>query len=184
MIGNNLPQLTGTKRCLLVLLASSALFTAGCSNMMSTATGSNLVSHARISGKVHGGSQPVSGAVVKLYFAGQSSAPTEAATTTSAADGSFTFTNSGTTGQPENGDIYSCPTSTNPLVYVVAKGGNTLGDGNTSENNTAAGFIGIYGDCNQLTSSDFLELNEVTTVATMLAAQQYFDPVAEGLSAD
>ena len=184
MIGNNLPQLTGTKQCLLVLLASSALFTAGCSNMMSTATGSNLVSHAKISGKVHGGSQPVSGAVVKLYFAGQSSAPTEAATTSSASDGTFSFTNSGTTGQPENGDIYSCPTSTNPLVYVVAKGGNTLGDGNTSENNTAAAFIGVYGDCGQLTSSDFLELNEVTTVATMLAVQQYFDPVAEGLSAD
>jgi hypothetical protein len=185
MIGNNLPQLTGTKRSLLLLLASSALFTAGCSNMMSTATGSNLVSNAKsIKGKVHGGSQPVSGATVKLYFAGQSSAPTEAATTTSAADGTFAFTNSGTTGQPENGNIYSCPTSTNPLVYVIAKGGNTLGDGNATESNTAAAFMGIYGDCGQLTSSDFIELNEVTTVATMLAVQQYFDPNAEGLTAD
>ena len=82
MIGNNLPQLTGTKRSLLVLLASSALFTAGCSNMMSTATDANLVSNAKsIKGKVHGGSQPVSGATVKLYYAGQSSSPIEAATT-------------------------------------------------------------------------------------------------------
>jgi hypothetical protein len=185
MIGNNLPQLTGTKRSLLVLLASSALFTAGCSNMMSTATDSNLVSNAKsIKGKVHGGSQPVSGATVKLYYAGQSSSPTEAATTTSAADGTFAFTNSGSTDQPESGPIYSCPSGTNPLVYVIAKGGNTLGDGNASESNSAAAFIGIYGDCNQLTSSDFLELNEVTTVATMLAVQQYFDPAGEGLSAD
>jgi hypothetical protein len=186
MIGNNLPQLTGTKRSLLVFLASSALFTAGCSNMMSTATDSNLVSNAKsIKGKVHGGSQPVSGATVKLYYAGQNpTPPSEAATTTSAADGSFSFTNSGTSGLPENGNIYSCPSNTNPLVYVIAKGGNTLGDGNASESNSAAAFIGIYGDCNQLTSSDFIELNEVTTVATMLAVQQYFDPAGESLSAD
>jgi hypothetical protein len=185
MIGNNLPQLTGTKRSLLVLLASSALFTAGCSNMMSTATGSNLVSNAKsIKGKVHGGSQPVSGATVKLYYAGQSSAPMEAATTISAADGTFSFTNSGTIGQGESGDIYSCPKGTDPLVYVIAKGGNTLGDGNSSESNTAAAFIGIYGVCSQLLSSNFIELNEVTTVATMLAAQQYFDPNIEGLTAD
>jgi hypothetical protein len=185
MIGNNLPQLTGTRGSLLVLLASSALFMAGCSNM-STAPGSNLVSNARtIGGKVHGGSQPVSGATVKLYYAGQApTLPSEAATTTSAADGTFSFINSGTTGQPENGNIYSCPGNTNPLVYVIAKGGNTLGDGNSAESNTAAAFIGIYGDCNQLTSSNFIELNEVTTVATMLAVQRYFDPVAEGLTAD
>jgi hypothetical protein len=185
MIGNNLPQLTGTKRSLLVLLASSALFTAGCSNMMSTATDSALVSNAKsIKGKVHGGSQPVSGAIVKLYYAGQSSSPTEAATTKSAADGTFAFANSGSPDLGENGNIYSCPSGTNPLVYVIAKGGNTLGDGNASESNSAAAFIGIYGDCNQLASSDFLELNEVTTVATMLAVQQYFDPAGEGLSAD
>jgi hypothetical protein len=185
MIGNNLPQLTGTKRSLLVLLASSALFTAGCSNMMSTATSSNLVSHAKsIAGKVHGGSQPVSGATVKLFYAGQSSSAIEAATTTTDANGSFTFVNSGSTGQPENGNIYSCPGNTNPLVYVVSSGGNTLGDGNTSESNSAAVFIGIYGDCNQLTSSNFIMLNEVTSVATMLAVQQYFDPNTDSLSAD
>jgi len=152
---------------------------------MSTASSSNPVGAARsIGGKVHGGNQPVTGATVKLYYAGQSSLATEAATTTTDVDGAFTFSNSGTTGQPENGNIYSCPTSTNPLVYVIARGGNTLGDGNTSESNTAAAFIGIYGDCNSLTSTDFIELNEVTTVATMLAVQQYFDPNLEGLSAD
>lgn len=187
MIGNNLPQLTGTKRSLLVLLASSALFTAGCSNMMSTAPSSGAVPQAKsIGGKVHGGFQPVIGATVKLYYAGQTPSfpTTEAATTTSAADGSFSFTQSGTTGQPENGNIYSCPTTSNPLVYVIAKGGNTLGDGVSTESNSAAAFIGVYGDCSELTSSNFIELNEATTVATMVAVQQYFDPNSEGLSAD
>src|SRR6202789_966396 len=185
MIGNNLPQLTGAKRSLLVLLDTGALFTSGCSNMLSTAPGSNLVSNAKsISGKVHGGSQPISGATVKLYYAGQTSLPTEAATTLSAADGTFSFTNSGALGGKENGNIYSCPMNTDPLVYVVSRGGNTLGDGNTSESNTAAAFIGIYGVCSTLTSSNFITLNEVTTVATLLAAQQYYDPAVEGLSAD
>jgi hypothetical protein len=183
MIGNNLPQLTGAKRSLLVLLATGALFTSGCSNMLSTAPGSNLVSNAKsISGKVHGGSQPISGATVTLYYAGQNSLPTEAATTLSAADGTFSFTNSGTTGGAEN--TYSCPSNTNPLVYVVSRGGNTLGDGNTSESNTAAAFIGIYGLCSSLTSSNFITLNEVTTVATMLAVQQYYFPAVEGLASD
>jgi hypothetical protein len=185
MVGNNLPQLTGTKRNLLVLLAAGALFTSGCSNMVSTAPGSNLVSNAKsIGGKVHGGSQPVSGATVKLYYAGQTSAPTEAATTISGADGSFSFSNSGTTDQKESGNIYSCPSKSDPLVYVVARGGNTLGDGNASESNTAAAFIGVYGDCSLLSSSNFITLNEVTTVATMLAVQQYYDPAFEGLAAD
>jgi hypothetical protein len=185
MRGNNLPQLTGTKRSLLFLLASSVLFAAGCSNMLSTALSSSPVAAAKsIGGKVHGGSQPVAGATVKLYYAGQTPTPiSEAATTTTDPTGAFAFTNSGTTGQPENGSIYSCPAS-NPLVYVVARGGNTLGDGNVTESNSAAAFIGVYGLCSQLTSSNFLELNEVTTVATMLAVQQYYDPAVEGLIAD
>jgi hypothetical protein len=185
MIGNKLPQLTGTKRSLLVLLASSALFTAGCSNMMSTALSSGAVPQAKsIGGKVHGGFQPVIGATVKLYYAGQGSAPTEAATTTSVSDGSFSFTQSATQGQGENGNTYSCPLSTDPLTYVIARGGNTLGDGVSTESNSAAAFIGVYGDCKELTSSNFIELNEATTVATMVAVQQYFDPNGEGLSAD
>jgi hypothetical protein len=185
MIGNNLPQLSGTKRSLLALLASSALFTAGCSNMMSTALSSGPVPQAKsIGGKVHGGFQPVIGATVKLYYAGQGSAPAEAATTTSASDGSFSFTQSATQGQGENGNTYSCPLSGDPLTYVIAKGGNTLGDGVSTENNSAAAFIGIYGNCMEINSSNFIELNEATTVATMVAVQQYFDPNGEGLSAD
>jgi hypothetical protein len=189
MIGNNLPQLSGTKQGLLVLLASTALFTAGCSNMLSTAPSSAVVSNAiSIGGKVHGGSQPVSGATVKLYAAGQgtNTPPTELATTYTDALGKFSFINSGTTGGSENGNIYSCPSPTvsNPLVYVVSRGGNTIGDGNTSESNSGAVFIGIYGDCSKLSASQYITLNEVTTVATMIAVQQYYDPASEKLTAD
>src|SRR5580693_4525651 len=60
MIGNSFARLTGSKRNLLVLLASSAVFTAGCSNMATTAP--SIVSSgkaATLKGKIHGGNQPV-----------------------------------------------------------------------------------------------------------------------------
>src|ERR1700682_6303322 len=73
MIGNYSARLTGSKRNLLALLASSSLvFSAGCSNMSSTAPVVNSLSTAAtLSGKVHGGNQPVIGATVTLWFAGQ-----------------------------------------------------------------------------------------------------------------
>ncbi len=128
MIGNYSARLTGSKRNLLALLASSVIFSAGCANMSSTAPAGNpFSSPATLSGKIHGGNQPVIGATVNLWFAGQSSTAVQAATTTTDSTGSFSFTrgadngtNSGTT------DTYSCPTTgsgANPLVYVVSKGG-------------------------------------------------------------
>src|SRR5579871_4577227 len=112
---NHFTRLTGSKRNLLALLASSAVFTAGCANMATTATSSNpLGVAATIGGKVHGGNQPVGGAVVNLYYAGQNGmgsgdpsagaglgAPILAATTTTANDGTGSF---GFTKDPVNGD--------------------------------------------------------------------------------
>ena len=73
MIGNYSARLTGSKRNLLALLASSVIFSAGCANMSSTAPGANpLSSPATLSGKIHGGNQPVVGATVTLWYAGQS----------------------------------------------------------------------------------------------------------------
>ena len=185
MTGPYLARQTGSLRSLVALLASSALLTAGCSNLTSTAKATDPIGAAQtIGGKVHGGSQPVSGATVKLFYAGQTTPAVEAATTTSDANGAFSFVRSATPGQAENGNVYSCPTNSNPLVYVVAKGGNTLNDGISADVNNAAAFIGIYGDCSNISSANFVLLNEVTTVATMVAAQQYFDPATETLVAD
>ena len=75
MIGNNSARLTGSTRNLLALLASSVVFSAGCSNMSSTAPAVNsLATAATLTGKVHGGNQPVIGATVTLWFAGQGAA--------------------------------------------------------------------------------------------------------------
>src|SRR5258707_7553441 len=89
MIGNYSARLTGSKRNLLALMASSVVFYAGCSNMSSTAPAVNsLSSPATLSGKVHGGNQPVIGATVTLWFTGQGAPAIKAATTTTDSTGS------------------------------------------------------------------------------------------------
>jgi hypothetical protein len=190
MIGNYFARLTGSKRNLLALLASSVVLTAGCANMSTMApTGANpFSSPATLGGKIHGGNQPVIGATVNLWFAGQSSPASLVATTTTDSTGSFSFTkgandlpNSGTT------DTYSCPTSgsgADPLVYVISRGGNTQNNGVATQTNTAAAFVAVYGICSTLTASNFVYMSEVTTVATMATVQQFYNPTNDNITAD
>ncbi len=191
MIGNYFARLTGSKRNLLALLASSVVLTAGCANTSLAPTGVNpLTSPTALKGKIQGGNQPVAGAAVTLWFAGETGPAVLAATTTSDSQGSFSFTRDQTNGNAaDNGstDTYSCPaTNTNddPLVYVRSLGGITQNNGNLSQTNSAAGFIAIYGDCSQIGPSSFVFLSEVTTVATMAAVSQFFNPVLETITAD
>ena len=167
---------------LFTALAVSAVFTTGCANLASTATGGTDISSsgessAVIGGHVHGGVQPVTGATVKMYTfgnAGYGSAATLIGSTTSASDayGSWQFTN---TGASPN---YACPSDgSDPYVYILAKGGDTQGDGGVSYNNDAA-FIAVLGPCKEMaTNAPFTNLNEVSTVATMAAMQQFYSPV-------
>ncbi len=108
-----------------------------------------------ISGVVHGGQQPVSGATIQMYAAnmtadlGASTALLTSAVTT-ASDGSFSIT----------GD-YTCP-ATNPPVYLVSTGGNPGLGG--SVNNSDIVLMASLGLCNKLTSSTFVVINEFSTV--------------------
>jgi hypothetical protein len=177
-----------SQRILLALLASSAVFTAGCANMATTAGGSGFTGDAAtIGGTIHGGNQPIAFATVQLWFAGQSSSvpAVVVAQTTSANDGSGSFSFSkgpnGGANAGTSGNTWSCPTTGNPLVYVVASGGNTQNNGDSSRN-TAAAFAAPYGLCSNVSSSSFVELNEVTTVATVAALQSYFEPTSSSLT--
>lgn len=136
--------------CLCVLISGCAMNVADSS---STAT---MLPH--ISGVMHGGQQPVSGATIQLYAAnmtanqGASTALGSPVTTDSS--GNFTFP----------GGAYTCP-GTNPLVYMVATNGNP-GLGGTV-NNTDLGLMTILGTCSTLTSSTYVIINELTTVASI-----------------
>ncbi len=108
-----------------------------------------------ISGTVHGGQQPVSGATIQLYAANMTtdlgaSAPLLTSTVTTGSDGSFSIT----------GD-YTCPT-TNPPVYLVSTGGNPGLSG--SPNNTNIVLMASLGLCKTLTNSTFVVINEFSTV--------------------
>ena len=149
---------------LIALLASSAVFTAGCANMATTAVGSSSDAVA-LGGTIHGGNNPVSGATVQLWFAGQTGPAVLAATTTSSNNGAGSFSFAA--------GSYTCPVQSNsPYVYVTAYGGNTQGSGTHS--NGAAVFLAPYGICTTLSASSFVDMTEATTVATMAALQQYF----------
>jgi hypothetical protein len=189
MIGNSFARLTGSKRNLLALMASGAVFTAGCSNMATTATNTNPLSQAAtLSGKIHGGNQPVVGATVTLWYAGQKGSPgtpaSVAATTTTDGSGNFSFIKDTTNGNTDTGNTFSCPTGSDPLVYVISKGGNTQNNGNTSQSNAAAGFISVYGTCYELSAANHVDMTEATTVATMAAVQQFFNPTNDAIVAD
>ncbi|MCU1248109.1 MAG: hypothetical protein JWQ49_1138 [Edaphobacter sp.] len=186
MIGNYSARLTGSKRNLLALLASSVVFSAGCSNMSSTAPAVNSLSTAAtLSGKVHGGNQPVIGAAVTLWFAGQGAPAILAATTTTDSTGSFSFAKDTAGGHDGTTSSWSCPTNVgSPLVYVLSQGGNTQNNGQVAQTNSAAAFMALYGDCNSITGANFVYMSEVTTVATMAAVQQFFNPADHSLKAD
>lgn len=123
----------------------------------------------QISGVVHGGQQPISGATIQLYETntttdkGASTALITGPTVTTGSDGSFTIT-----------ATYTCPTS-NPLVYLLSTGGNP-GLGGTV-NNTDIALMTALGTCSSLTSSTYVVINELTT---MLGVDALYPFMADG----
>jgi len=116
-------------------------------------------------GKVIAGLQPVSGAAVQLYAAGNSgygSAGTALLTSTVTTNvaGSFTV--------PAG---YSCASSS-AQVYLIAQGGNPGLSG--SVNNSALAFMAALGSCGSISSSTSVVVNEVTTVASAAALSAFY----------
>ena len=117
-----------------------------------------------LSGVVQGGQEPLAGAQITLYAAGTSGYATGATallsgSITSATDGTFNMI----------GPV-TCPTP-ETQVYVVSTGGSS---GNVSNN--AAVLIAALGDCGALSSTSYVALNEVTSVATVYALSQFMTP--------
>ena len=112
----------------------------------------------QIAGHVHGGQQPVSGATIQLYAAN-----------TTASQGASTALISATVLTDANGNFslagdYTCP-SPGALVYSVAIGGNPGLPGAVNNGNLA--LMTLIGTCSSITSSTFITINELTTVAAV-----------------
>ncbi|SNT43914.1 Streptogramin lyase [Granulicella rosea] len=154
----------GLRGGILVILATvcCTFLLAGCGSdgQLHTLAGTQL------KGQVHGGQQPVSGASIQLYAAGLSGNGAVAVNllspnvVTTDKNGAFSIT----------GD-YTCPTAT-AQVYLVSRGGNPgLASG---VQNQALVFVAALGDCGTLTSSTYVWMNEVTTVAAAWALSPFF----------
>jgi rhamnogalacturonan endolyase len=159
--------------CLLMLsiLGTLALTLTGCgfSGGGSTAgTGSGSLGSglpaatSTLGGKIFGGQQPISGATVTLWAAGTTgtygSGATAVATTTTDAHGSFGFSSGGVS-----------PCTTGQYLYITSVGGNSGG----GINPFAAVMAALPAPCGPATASSFVVVNEVTTVATVTALQQF-----------
>ena len=154
-------------------LAASALLI-GCS-MQSTTIADTPLSAAPLRGNVHGGQQPVTGAHVYLFAAGNSgyggasssllnSIPTITATDTT---GTYVLTDS--TGSFSISGDYAC--TTGEQLYLLATGGNPGLGGNVT--NPALSLMASIGACPSNGAAGLagntIDINEVTTVATAYA---------------
>jgi len=121
-----------------------------------------------LSGKIKGGQQPVSGATIQLYAVGitgdgSAATPLIGSTVTTDSNGNFDIT----------GD-WNCTSNTatygnNPLLYIVATGGNPGGSGT----NANLSLMAALGACATVTSSTSIIIDEVTTVGSIAALYPY-----------
>jgi len=152
----------------LFLLSSLLLVLAGCGSgaVLTGPSPGGLISG--LQGTVHGGQQPVGGAVVRLMapgLTGYGSAPTVLASTTSGVvGGGFTL------------PAYTCPTP-DQLVYIEATGGNS-GTGT----NSAIDLVALLGNCSTLSASTHIIVSELTTVTAAYALAPFAVVSASGVS--
>ena len=151
-----------TRIALLTGSAAATVLLTGCGlGSNSSLQVPTTVQGASIHGSVFGGQQPIVGATIKLYATGTTGYGSAYPYTTgdnllgnlaitTGAGGSFNVT----------GD-YTCPAASTP-VYVVATGGNS---GYTTNANIA--LMAGLGPCGSLAAATFVNINEITTVASV-----------------
>ena len=109
-------------------------------------------------GLVRGGQQPVSGSTIQLYAVGTTGDGSSATPLLNPAPQSDSYGNFNITG------TYTCP-SASSLVYILATGGNPgLAVGT---DNSAISLMAALGPCGNLSSTTFININEITTVAAI-----------------
>jgi hypothetical protein len=161
-------------------LVSASILLSGCT--LKTTAPSNSAPGPQLSGRVHGGQQPVVGAHVYLFAAGSTGYGTASTSLLTVgtvgsdslgqyvatdSNGSFTIT----------GD-YTCTSGTQ--LYVLATQGNPGLPGNQSNPNLA--LMTAVGQCpaagNILATVPFIFINEVTTVASVYALAGFMTDLA------
>ncbi len=157
------------------LAATAALLVSGCG--MGTGgtvkTVSTPILGSSFKGIVMGGQQPVGNVSIQLYAVGATGYGSAA--TPLLTPGAVVTTASGNF----NIGTYSCPTP-DTLVYLVGTGGQPVAappvGGVAVTNNNLAMMVGL-GACSNV-GSQFIEMNELTTVATVWALSPFMSGIA------
>ncbi len=152
-----------------IALSTLSLLVSGCSLSQFSSAPAASSAAPSISGLVHGGQQPVTGAVIQLYAVN-----TTANKGASAAQIHSVVTSDGNGNFSLAGD-FSCPTP-NSLVYLTASGGNPGLAGNV--NNSGLSMMTAVGACDTLTASSFITINELTTVAAVEALAPFMADIS------
>lgn len=154
----SLAAITGCASVTLTSIESSCGAASG-SNASASSAASTAVAGTAFAGKVLGALQPVSGASVQLYAAGNNgngSAPAALLATGASTDVNGNFQVPGE---------YTCPSADTP-VYLVSKGGQV---GANSNANPSLWLMTALGPCGSTISGSTFFLNEVTTAASVWA---------------
>jgi hypothetical protein len=154
----------------LSLVSLSALLT-GCT--LQTTAAPTPISIPALRGNVHGGNQPVVHAKIQLYAVGigdYASPATPLITSTTVytgSDGDFLIT----------GDFHCpSPSAVDTQVYLTATGGNPGLDGDPD--NSALALMTTLGSCSALSASTSININELTTVASVWSLAQFMSGYA------
>ncbi|SNS42146.1 hypothetical protein SAMN05421770_101899 [Granulicella rosea] len=174
---------SAVRRARLLSLSAAVLLTVGCGvSTPGSSVSSGLVNvpGVPISGMVHGGQQPVTGATITLWTVGTTgygSASHNIASTTTDANGNFQFA-----------ATYTC---TGTYAYLTASGGNPGVSGGTNAaikmlavlaGPTAANPIIENDICGTVKSGNpTVDINEVSTVAAIYGLAQFFNPTTESI---
>ena len=161
--------LRGLRAASLALACGTVLCLSGCGGI-ATAPSAASSEGVALSGSVHGGQQPVSGAKVYLYAA-STTAYSGAATSLLAAPGYVTTDAGGTFSfSPAGIKLYNCPTGS--YVYALALGGNP-GLASPTANNAELALMEGLGPCSSLTTSTILSINEASTISSVYALSAF-----------
>jgi hypothetical protein len=152
------------------LLLGGGLLLSGCGIAAGTATPSIANNHLTLSGVMHGGQQPVTGASVQLYAVG---------TQGDGSNAKALLQNAVQSDQNGNFSItldYICP-SQSTLVYLVGTGGNPGLSSGTD--NKALSMMAALGACGSLTASTAISVNELTTIGSIAALYPYMTAITK-----
>ncbi len=177
MPASRCPHMQGSIKSFGLAAASATLFAAlGCSGFVSTAVDPVVAADVPVRGTVHGGQQPVTGSHLYLYAVGTGgygSAATSIlkAQTGATKDASGNYYVTTDSGGNFAFSSFTCPTKTATQTYLLAVGGNPGYVGTV--NNTAIAALVSTGKCGSIGANSVFAINELTTVATITAVQQF-----------